>query len=215
MPTGRAVAAAIAGAAVVAYALASYELMSHAPGHPWAVAAMFGPLLLALAAAGWQRRHLPTLAACAGGAALLAAVVAHGGVADIRRLYLLQHVGIHLALGAAFALTLRGDGTPLITLVAERVHERLTPAMRDYTRSLTAAWAAYFAAMVVLSLAIYALAPWSWWSLFCTVLTPAAALGFFVGEHLWRYRRHPEFERASLGAAWQAYRRRAEAESAR
>ena len=213
MPTGRVVAAAIAGAAVVAYALASFELMAHAPGHPWAVAAMFGPLLLALAAAGWQRRSLPTLVACTAGTALLAAVVARGGVGDIHRLYLLQHAGIHLALGVAFALTLRRGASPLITLLAERVHERLTPAMRAYTRSLTAAWAAYFAAMVALSLAIYALAPWPWWSLFCTVVTPAAAVAFFVGEHLWRYRRHPEFERASLGAAWQAYRRRAEAES--
>jgi uncharacterized membrane protein len=215
MPTGRVVAAAIVGAAVVAYALASYGLMTHAPEHPWAVAAMFGPLLLALAAAGWHRRHLPTLAACAGGVVLLAAIVARGGVGDIHRLYVLQHAGIHLALGWGFAVTLRRGATPLITLLAERVHERLTPAMRAYTRSLTAAWAAYFAAMVALSLAIYALAPWAGWSLFCTVVTPAAAVAFFVGEHLWRYRRHPEFERASLGAAWQAYRRRAEAESAR
>lgn len=215
MPRGRAVAAAIAGAALVAYALASYGLMAHAPGRPWTVAAMFGPLVLAVAVAGWQRRHLPTLAACAGGAVLLAAVVARGGVADIRRLYLLQHAGIHLALGAAFALTLRPGSTPLITLLAERVHERLTPAMRAYTRALTKAWAAYFAAMTALSVAIYALASWAWWSVFCTLVTPAAAVAFFVGEHLWRYRRHPEFERASLGAAWQAYRRRTEAESAR
>lgn len=213
MPTGRVVAAAIVGAALVAYALASYGLMVHAPGHPWAVAAMFGPLLLALAVAGWQRRHLSTLAACTGGAALLAAVVARGGVSDIHRLYLLQHAGIHLALGGAFANTLRRGATPMITLLAERVHERLTPAMRAYTRSLTIAWAAYFAAMAVLSVAIYVLAPWAWWSLFCTVVTPGAAVASFVGEHLWRYRRHPEFERASLGAAWQAYRRRAEAES--
>jgi uncharacterized membrane protein len=69
--------------------------------------------------------------------------------------------------------------------------------------------------MTALSVAIYALASWTWWSLFCTLVTPVAAVAFFVGEHLWRYRRHPEFERASLGAAWQAYRRRAEAESVR
>jgi uncharacterized membrane protein len=215
MSKARVAAAAIVAASVVAYALASYALMARAPGHPWTVAALFGPLLLALGAAGWQRRHLPTLAGSAAGVAVLAAVVARGGVGDIHRMYLLQHVGIHLALGWGFAVTLRRGATPFITMLAERVHERLTPAMVAYTRALTAAWAAYFGAMVVLSLAIYALAPWRGWSLFCTLVTPAAALAFFVGEHVWRYRRHPEFERASLGAAWQAYRRRTRTESAR
>jgi uncharacterized membrane protein len=212
---GRVAAAAIVAAAVLAYALASYALMAHAPGHPWAVAALFGPLLLAVTAAGWHRRHLPTLLVCAGVAALLAAVVARGGVRDLHRLYLLQHAGIHLALGWGFAVSLRRGTTPLITMLAERVHERLTPDMRAYTRVLTLAWAAYFGAMVLLSVAVYALAPWRWWSFFATLVTPASAVAFFVGEHLWRYRRHPEFERASLGAAWQAYRRRAEAESMR
>lgn len=196
-----------AGAALAAYAALSHTLMVHAPDQPWTVAALFAPLLLAVAAGGLQRRHVPTLAFCAALAALLVLVVARGGVQDIHRLYVLQHAGVHLALATVFAATLRPGQTPLITLIASRVHREFTPAMHAYTGRLTVVWLAYFVGMVGVSLALYALAPWSWWSLFCNVLTPLAAAGLFVLEYLWRYRRHPEFERASLATAWQAWQR--------
>lgn len=202
MPRGRIVAA---GAALAAYALLSHLLMVHAPRHPWSVAVLFGPLLLAVAAGGWRRRHAPTLLLCAALAALLALVVAHGGVQDMHRMYVLQHAGIHVALAATFAATLRGDNTPLITALAARVHRELTPAMREYTRRLTLAWALYFVAMVNLSFALYVLAPWSVWSLFGNLVTPLAAVAFFVGEYVWRYQRHPDFERVTLTGAWQAW----------
>lgn len=205
MPVWRLVAAA---AALAAYAFASHALMVHAPHEPWAVAALFGPLLLAVGASGWQRRHAPTLVFCAGVLLLLVVVVTRGGVEDIDRLYVLQHAGIHIALAWSFGSTLRAGSMPLISALAERVHTRFTPAMRAYTRGLTAAWTAYFLGMVGVSLLIYALAPWSWWSLFCNLITPLAAVSFFVGEHAWRRLRHPEFEPASLAAAWRAYRGR-------
>jgi hypothetical protein len=79
---------------------------------------------------------------------LLAAIVWRGGVSDMQRMYVLQHGAIHLALAWSFALTLRGGGTPLITLLAEGLHRKLhqdfTPAMHAYTRALTGLWAAYF-----------------------------------------------------------------------
>ena len=151
---------------------------------------------------------LPLLAACAAGVALLALALARGGVIGIDRLYVLQHAGIHLALAFSFGLTLRAGSTPLITAMAQTLHEQFTPEMRAYTRWLTGLWTAYFAAMVGVSLALYALAPWPWWSLFGNVLTPLAAAALFVGEHLLRYRRHPEFERVSLRAVAAAWRRR-------
>jgi uncharacterized membrane protein len=208
MPAWRLVAAAVA---LAAYAVASHALMVHAPHEPWAVAALFGPLLLAVAASGWQRRHAPTLAFCAAVLLVLVAVVTRGGVEDIDRMYVLQHGGIHGALAWSFGSTLRCGSVPLISALAERVHRRLTPAMRAYTRRLTFAWTVYFAGMVAVSLLVYTLAPWSWWSLFCNLFTPLAAVSLFVGEHAWRRLRHPEFEPASLAAAWRAYRgRRAE-----
>jgi len=205
MPAWRLVAAA---AALAAYAAASHSLMVHAPHEPWTVAALFGPLLLAVAASGWQRRHAPTLVFCAVVLVVLVAVVTQGGVDDIDRMYVLQHAGIHAALAWSFGSTLRAGNVPLISMLAERVHRQFTPAMRAYTRTLTAVWTAYFVGMVAVSLLVYTLAPWSWWSLFCNLVTPLAAVSLFVGEHAWRRLRHPEFEPASLMAAWRAWRTR-------
>lgn len=204
MPSWRLVAA---GAALAVYALLSHLLMVHVPGRPWAVAALFGPLLLAVGASGWQRRHGPTLLGCVALLVLLALLVERGGVTDMHRMYVLQHAGVHLALAWAFGSTLRRGETPLISALGERVHPYLTPAMRAYMRRLTALWMAYFLAMVLLSGSIYALAPWSAWSLFGNLITPLTALALFVGEHGWRRWRHPDFERASLVQAWQAWRR--------
>jgi uncharacterized membrane protein len=197
---------AAAGAALAAYALASHWLMVHAPDRPWSVAALFGPLWAAVTLSAWRRRHGPTLLACAAALVLVVAVVARGGVDDIHLMYVLQHAGIHAALAALFGLTLRPGEVPLITAMGERLHESMTPAMRRYTRGLTALWALYFVVMIVVSVALYLLAPWPWWSLYCNVITPLAVGVLFVGEPIWRRLVHPEFEQISLLRVLQAYR---------
>ena len=196
----------LAAVALAIYAVGSHALMVHAAAQPWAVAVLFGPLVLTIAATAWQRRHVPTLAFCAALLLSLVLVVAQGGVADVQRLYVLQHAGIHLALAWAFALTLRPGGKALIEALAERVHPDFPPPLRAYTRRLTAAWVVYFLGMVLLSGLIYAWAPWAWWSLFCNLATPLLAGLMFVGEHGLRYHWHPEFERVSMRRALQAYR---------
>ena len=197
---------AVAAAALAAYSVLSHVLMVHFAQQPWAVAALFGPLLAAVVGGGWLRRQWALLAACAALVAWLAWLVWRGGVADINRMYVLQHAGIHLALAWSFAVTLKPGSTPLISAMAQRLHKNFTPALRAYTRWLTGLWVAYFVGMVVLSAALYALAPWPWWSLFCNVLTPLFAGALMVGEHVMRYVRHPDFERVSLRAAFGAYR---------
>jgi uncharacterized membrane protein len=203
MPSWRWVAAA---AALAGYALLSHALMVQAGDKPWTVAALLGPLVFALGALAWQQRHWPTLLLCGGALAGLAWVAASGRPQSINRLYLLQHAGIHLALCGAFAFTLRPGATPLISTLSARVHGTLSPARAAYTRRVTAAWALYFGAMAVSSLALFAWAPWWAWSLFANLLTPLAAIGLFIGEHRLRYRLHPEFERASMLQTWRAYR---------
>ncbi len=192
---------------VAAYAAASYWLMLHAAAQPWAVAAIIGPLLLTAATAAWHRRHMPSLLLCAVAAAVVAVLTARGSLRDVHRLYVLQYVAIHLSLGGLFAFTLRPGATPLITRLASWVHDALSPPMRAYTVRLTWAWVLYFAVMAAAGLAVYLLAPWSWWSLFANLLTPLALAAFFAGEHLLRYRLHPEFERASMRMALHAFRR--------
>jgi uncharacterized membrane protein len=208
-------AAAIAASAValvgalVGYALLSNWLMVHAANQAVTVALLFGPLLLAVAAQGWRQRQWLTLVACAALLLLLVAVVLQGGVANAQRLYVLQHGGIHLALAWTFGLTLRGGEKALITGLAEGLHSSLnlafTPALARYTRSLTMLWAGYFFAMVPVSAGLYLLAPWPWWSFYCTVLTPLSAAALFVAEYLWRYQRHPGFPRVTMRAAFDAY----------
>lgn len=197
---------ALAAGALAAYAALSHWLMVNAANRPWAVAALFGPFVAAVAAAGWRKRHAPTLAACAAGVGVLALVVWRGGVEGVNRLYVLQHAGIHLALAWTFAFTLRPGGKALIEMLAERLHRCFSPEMRAYTRRLTLWWVLYFLGMVVVSVGVYVLAPWPWWSLFCNVLTPLAAVTFFAGEHTVRYWWHPDFERVSLRMALAAYR---------
>ena len=201
---------AAAVALLAGYALLSNWLMIHAANHAWTVALLFGPLLLAVAGLGWQRRQWLTLAACVALLLVLVVVVFRGGVADAQRLYVLQHGGIHLALAWSFALTLREGEKALITTLAEGLHQRLgqtfTPALATYTRGVTQLWVGFFLAMVVVSALLYGLAPWPWWSIYCTVITPLAALALFVAEYLWRYQRHPEFPRVTMRAAFGAYR---------
>jgi uncharacterized membrane protein len=198
---------AAVGIAFAAYALLSHWLMVNAADRPWAVAVLFGPLVLAVAGTGFQRRQPGLLAACGAGVALLALVVARGGVDDVNRMYVLQYAGIHFALTWIFASTLRPGGQPLISALAESLHHRFTPEMRDYTRWLTRLWALYFVVTVAISFAVYAAAPWSWWSFYANILTPLGTTLLFVGEHVQRYRRHPDFERITLAAAIAAYRR--------
>jgi len=193
--------------AFLLYALLSHWLMVNASREPWAVAVLFGPLLLAVAGQALQRRQGLVLLACGAAVAGLALVVLRGGVEDANRLYVLQHAGILLALAWTFGSTLRSGSTPLITVIARSVHLNFTPEMQAYTRWLTGMWMVCFLSLVALSLLIYALAPWTWWSLYCNVLTPLISVATFCIEHVLRYRRHPEFERISIRGALQAYRK--------
>ena len=202
----------LAGAFIAAYAVASHWLMVNAAAEPWAVAALFGPLLVAVAFGAWQQKQWPVLLFCAVVLVVLVVVVRRGGVDDINRMYVLQHAAVNAALGWAFASTLRAGATPLITALASRIHVVVPSDVRDYTRALTVAWVWFFAGIIALSLAIYAFAPWPWWSLFCNLLTPLAVGVFFVGEYGWRRWRHPNFERVSMRgaiAAWRAHDPRA------
>ena len=194
------------GAFIAGYALVSHWLMVHAAAEPWAVAALFGPLLLAVAGGAWKQKQWVMLGLCAAALVLIVQVVRGGGVDDINRMYVLQHAAVLAALAWAFGSTLRAGATPLITALAERVEHTLTAAKRHYTRALTQAWVLFFASMIAVSLVIYAFAPWPWWSLFCNLLTPLAVAAFFVAEYGFRRWRHPEFERVSMRSAVMAWR---------
>jgi uncharacterized membrane protein len=200
---------AAGAAAAIAYAAASHALMTRAQDSAWSLAIVLGPLVVCGAAGLWASGHRVLAATGLLAALLLVAAAAGGRGLSARWLYLAQHAGIHLALGAWFGSTLRRGTEPLISALARRVHGGLTPAMARYTRRLTAAWTSYFFAMVAASLALFFAGDFVHWSLLANVLTPVFTAAFFVGEYLVRYRLHPEFERVSLHraiAAWRSHR---------
>jgi uncharacterized membrane protein len=186
------------GVAGLAYVIASQWLMTRTPPSPWSAVALLTPMLGAVAVGTWRngRRAWSLLAAAA--FAALALQAARGGGFPPERLYLTEHVAIHILLALSFGLTLRRGVQPLISRVADRVHGGLTPAMERYTRKVTAAWTIYFGAMAALSMGLYAGAPFAVWALFANLLTPVALTLMFVGEYLLRKRLHPEFEKATL-----------------
>jgi uncharacterized membrane protein len=188
-----------------AYIFGSQWLMTAAPESAWAVVALLSPMLIAVMLGAWRAKHrwlsvgatLLFVALCAAGLS--------GAHVSAQALYLAQHVGVNLFLGAWFASTLRPGAQALISQLAARVRH-LTPGKAVYTRKLTFAWVVFFAAIVAVSVALFTLAPFDTWALFANVVTPVAVVSMFVGEYLLRYRLHPEFDRTTLGDAIRAYR---------
>jgi uncharacterized membrane protein len=198
---------------VLAYAVVSHGLMTRAAAWPWGVAVLLGPPALALAVHAWRSRRWVVLALVGTASCALAAAVARGDVAGVNLAYLVEHAGLHAALGTAFAVSVRGN-VSLVGRLAARVHA-LTPPMQAYTRHVTQAWALYFYAMAAASIAVWAAGSFERWSLFANFGTPLGLAAMFAGEHLLRYRLHPEFERASLRDVVHAWRRPHACESAR
>ena len=199
------------GLAGAAYVAATHWLMTQAPASDWNAVVVVGPML-ALASLYAARRRMRMLAAAAALAVVVLVIQAwRGDGLAPATLYLSQHVGIHLLLAFMFGSTLQPEREPLITALARRVHAGgagLTPAMAAYSRKVTVVWTLYFVAMALLSVTLYVRAPFEAWAVFANLATPVAMLLLFVGEFALRYRLHPEFERATLVQAMNAYSRR-------
>jgi uncharacterized membrane protein len=194
------------GLAAVAYVLASHWLMTGAPASPWNAVVVVGPMLAAAALLAWQRRQRLLAGVAALATAVLVVQAWRGEGFAPGTLYVGQHVAIHVLLAFVFGLTLQAGREPLVTALARRVHGGIiTAPMAAYSRKVTIAWTVYFLAMALLSIALYALAPFDAWATFANLVTPLAMAAFFVGEYVLRYRLHPEFERATLAQAVRAY----------
>jgi uncharacterized membrane protein len=187
---------------VVGCAIGGYVLLAHAPHSPWTAALILGPMVWMVLAGLWHARQRVAFVACLIASVVLAWAIYNGRLTP-DRLYVAQHAGVHAALAVWFASSLAG--VPLITQAASRL-QTITPTMLAYTRHVTQAWVAYFVLMVVASFALYAWASFASWSLFATILTPLSLVLMFVGEHVLRYRLHPEFERVTMQSAVRAWR---------
>lgn len=199
----RHVLAAVAG---LAYVGGSQWLMVTAPTSPWSAVALLGPMLAVACAWTWHSRQR-LLSACAAAAmAFLVGQALSGSPVAAEKLYVAQHIVVHLCLALWFGSTLRRGQTPFITSLAARVHRQLTAPMQTYTRQVTVAWTVYFVLMAAVSLTLFAGASFEAWATFANLLTPLALAMMFGGEYLLRYWLHPDFERVTMLAAVQAYR---------
>ncbi|MCE9658565.1 MAG: hypothetical protein K8R60_08395 [Burkholderiales bacterium] len=198
----------LVGLVGAAYVAGCHWLMTSAPDSRWNAVVVIGPMLGLVAFVAARRG--PRLVAGIAGLGLVALLFQawRGGGLAPATLYLAQHVAIHAALAVMFALTLRPGQEPLVTALARRVHDGLSPGMASYSRKVTVAWIVYFVLMAATSVALFAFAPFDAWAVFANLATPLAMVLMFVGEYLLRYRLHPEFERATLADAMNAYSRR-------
>ncbi len=187
-----------------------HDLLAHlsatGDGHPALVVAVGWTALAAVAASIAADRPLPGLLLTASGL-VLAWVFQEALARRIDLVYLAQHAGSHLVLAVVFVRTLRPAGGPaLITRLALRVHGTLPPEIARYTRQVTIGWTAYFFAMGVTSIALFAWAPLSAWSVLANLVTlPLIVAGFLV-EYGLRHLLHPRFEHVSIFESIRAYR---------
>jgi uncharacterized membrane protein len=113
----------------------------------------------------------------------------------------ISHAVVYLFLLWYFGRTLAPGREPIIARFARRVYGALTPAMERFTRRLTIAWCAFFAAQLTVSALLFAFAPLSAWSLFINLLNLPLLTLMFVGQVVYRRLRHPDWPR---GSVWQA-----------
>ena len=196
----------VSGGVVAAYALIAHYSSAQAEVGQWAVVLALAPVVMA--ALAFARRNTAGLLlwlAVAGFAGLL--VWAWPWLqANVSWMYFLQHIGVNGALGLLFGRTLMARRQPLCTFLASKIHRRMTPLIAHFTRQVTIAWTAFFAAVVAVSVVLFATAPVEVWSVFANLLTfPLVGL-MFVVENEVRKRVIPPEDRIGMLEIVQAFR---------
>ncbi len=130
----------------------------------------------------------------------------HKAAAWVDWLYLIQHVGINVVLGAVFGRSLFAGRRPLVTVFASHVHASMSPSLLSFTRRATLAWTLFFAVMAALSLLLFFLAPIEVWSAFANILTGPLVAAMFVAENEVRKRVLPRENQIGIIAALRGFR---------
>lgn len=190
----------------LAYVLASYWLMTQTEASAWNVVGVLSPMLVLVGLGAWRSGHNGVALCVALALAALCVQAMLGIRVTSHALYLLQHAGINFFLAVFFGSTLRPGRISIITSVAQRVHGReLSPTHFAYTRQVTVAWTIFFLVIVAISLLLFFAFSFDTWAIFANLVTPIATGAMFIGEYFLRYRLHPEFARATVADAINAY----------
>lgn len=196
-PVWRALQIAAAAVLLAAYTGLSHYCNTHGIRSLGAVLALIPPLMLGSGML-WRSRS-PWIA---GASTLCAALVLYDCWPQLEqnytRVYLLQECGMYGLLAFGFVSSLRSGESALCTRLADRLHGPLTRAEVRYTRQVTVAWAAFFAALTLSILALYIYAPLRLWSWFVNFIAlPLIAL-MFVAEYAVRRRVLPQTDRQGV-----------------
>ena len=122
-------------------------------------------------------------------------------------LFFLEHAGANLALAIVFGRTLLGAREPLCTTFARLVHGELPAEVQRYTRQVTLAWTAFFAALFAASVALYLGGFLAAWSLLANIASPLLVGAMFAGEYFVRHRVLPDWERVGILGGIRAFAR--------
>jgi uncharacterized membrane protein len=120
-------------------------------------------------------------------------------------LFLLQECGFFGLLFLSFVRSLGNGRVAFCTRFADQVHGPLSPAEIRYTRRATAAWAAFFAAMPLVDIAVFLTLPLRVWSFFVNFCTLPLVLLMFAAEYVVRRRSLPQTRGAGLLATMRIY----------
>lgn len=203
---------------IVLYAALSHTALAAQDMHSiWRQLAASVLLASLLGVLCWSVASLLKQAGMGGGARLFCTVLAGGlaacGIAVLwpvllQRLawmYLVEHVATNGLLCWFFAHTLFGGRTPVVTTLARAIHGELPDAVVRYTRTVTLAWALFFAAQVVVSICLFNAASIETWSVFANVLNWPLVVLMFVVEYAFRRRVTAGFQHATIRQSVAAY----------
>ncbi len=171
--------------------LAAAYFAASAFGHRAAALAVLGLMAGALLASSGSK-----LAGLIAGVVLAAAAWHYS--ATLAWLVFVPPLAAFAFLACLFARTLRAGSEPLISRIARKAGPALPPDVARYTRSLTALWAACFAALFFLALGLAPVVSLEAWSRWVHALGYALPGALFLGEYAYRRRRFPRRARDPL-----------------
>lgn len=158
--------------------------------------------------AGWillRSRNKPVWLAALLTAGMVVYLVEHQERLGLAAVSGMSHAAAYLLLLWYFGRTLGRGRESLITRLARSVHGTLPPAMELFTRKMTIAWCVFFASQLIVSALLFAFAPLNAWSLFINLLNLPLLAIMFLGQMVYRRVRHPDYPRASIWQAIEAF----------
>ena len=193
-------------AVVIGYAAATHWAVASGHADTLGIALALTPVLVGLVWLSARARQpiwirLSAVAAVLG----LAVLAARRATLAVSLLYPLPSVMVYGGLLWIFARTLAPGREALVTRLARQVHGALPEDITAYTRQVTWAWCAFFAAMGLTSLFLFAFASLAVWSLFVNLLGLPLICAMFVAEYIYRVLRYRHFSHAPLFASVWAF----------